>query len=135
MTQPLRKVSHVSGQMTLDAMVAPDANQNMPVAVDVVMIDNKKTLAELSTFTAHAWFDKRTDYLRMHPNALHVSSWEWIPGQQLASIKISQTAAANGILLFANYSTAGDHNAVLPRSGTVHIEFGPKDFKILSNPN
>jgi type VI secretion system protein len=131
----MRKVSHVGGQMTLDASVAPDANQNMPVAVDVVAIDNKKTFAELSTFTAQAWFDKRTDYLRRHPKTLHVFSWEWIPGQQLASMKISQTAAANGILLFANYSTAGDHNAVLPRNGTVHIEFGPKDFKILSNSN
>jgi type VI secretion system protein len=135
MTQPLKKVSHDGGQMTLDARVAPDANQNMPVAVDVVTIDNKKTLAELSTFTAQSWFDKRTDYLRMHPKTLHVSSWEWVPGQQLASIRISQTAAADGILLFANYSTAGDHNAILPRSGIVHIEFGPKDFKILSNSN
>ena len=131
----IRKVSHLSGKITLDAMVAPDANQNMPVAVDIVMVDDKKTLAEVSAFTAQAWFDKRTTYLRMHPTTLHVSSWEWIPGQQLASIKIPQTAVADGILLFANYSTAGDHNAVLPRSGTVRIEFGPKDFKILSNSN
>jgi type VI secretion system protein len=134
-TQPLRKASHLSGQIILDASIAPDANQNMPVAVDIVTIDDKKTLAEVSAFTAQTWFDKRTAYLRMHPTALHVSSWEWIPGQQLASIKIPQTAVADGILLFANYSTAGDHNAVLPRSGTVRIEFGPKDFKILSSTN
>ncbi|OJV43103.1 MAG: hypothetical protein BGO25_06850 [Acidobacteriales bacterium 59-55] len=70
----------------------------------------------------------------MHPSEIQVSSWEWVPGQEVAPLKVPRTGIADGVLLFANYTSAGDHSSVLPRNGTINIALGAKDFKILPRP-
>jgi len=129
---PIRKAPGLSGQISLAVTIDPGANNDSPLAVDVLAIDDKKMLVELSAFTAHDWFLKRKDYLRLHPSAIKTYSWEWAPGEQIVSIKIPQTTRADGVLLFANYSGKGTHSTVLPKSGTVRIECGADDFKVLS---
>ena len=129
--KPVRSASHTTGGINLNVTLDAEVNNNSPVAVDVVLVSDKTMLKELSALTAKAWFEKRKTLLRMHPSEIHVSSWEWIPGQEVDSLKIPHTGIADGVLLFANYAAAGDHSTVLPRNGTIDIAFGPKDFKIL----
>ena len=50
----------------------------------------------------------------------------------VAAVKVPATGVADGVLLFANYLTPGPHSAVLPRSGTVPVTFGPNDFQVPS---
>lgn len=121
----------MTGDINLNVTVDPEVNDNSPVAVDVVLVSDKTTLKELSALTAQAWFEKRKTLVRMHPSEIHVTSWEWVPGQEIASLKVPGTGIADGVLLFANYTSTGDHSSVLPRNGTIDIAFGPKDFKIL----
>jgi len=132
--KPVRSVSHTTGEINLYVTVDPALNNNSPVAVDVVVVNNKGILKELSSFTAQAWFEKRKTLLRMHPSEIQVSSWEWVPGQEVAPLKVPRTGIADGVLLFANYTSAGDHSSVLPRNGTINIALGAKDFKILPRP-
>jgi type VI secretion system protein len=130
-TSPLRKASHLSGQITLDVTIAPAANNDAPIAVDMVAISDKKILTEVSTFPAAAWFAKRKDYVRLHSKEVRVYSWEWVPGQQVVSIKIPETALADGVILFANYASPGAHSVMLPKSGIVRIDLGPEDLQLL----
>lgn len=129
--KPVRKVSHLSGEVSIDVTIDADANQNTPVAVDILAVTDAKTLKDISAMSAQAWFQKRANYVRLHPSQLHVYSWEWVPGQEVAPLKIPQAALASGIILFAAYASPGEHSSVLPKSGVVRIELGPKDFKIL----
>ncbi len=129
--KPVRSASHTTGGINLNVTLDPEVNDNSPVAVDVVLVSDKSVLKELSALTAQAWFGKRTTLLRMHPSEIHVSSWEWVPGQEVATLKIPRTGIADGVLLFASYTSTGDHSSALPRNGTIDIAFGPKDFKIL----
>jgi type VI secretion system protein len=128
--KPVRNVAHLKGETTLIVSIDPAVNGDAPIAVDVVTVHGSSTLKDVSKLTAQAWFQQRTTLLRMHPSDLHLTSWEWVPGQQVAPVRVLNTAVADGVVLFANYSTSGGHSVVLPLSGTVTIDFGPKDFKL-----
>lgn len=129
--KPVRSASHTTGEISLNIKIDSEVNDNSPIAVDVVLVSDKSTLKELSALTAQAWFEKRKTLLRMQPSEIHLSSWEWVPGQEVATLKIPHTGISDGVLLFANYASTGDHSSILPRNGTIDIAFGAKDFKIL----
>src|ERR1700737_936387 len=92
--KPVRSASHTTGEIRLNITIDPAVNDNSPIAVDVVLVSDKSTLKELSALTAQAWFEKRKTLLRMHPSEIHISSWEWIPGQEVATLKIPHTGIA-----------------------------------------
>jgi type VI secretion system protein len=126
----VRSVLHMRGSLTLWVQVAPLANHNSPIAVDVVMVQDGKLLKQLLGMSAQDWFAKRTDLERTAPGKLHVASWEWVPGQKVGSVVVRGTAVADGVVLFANYATKGDHRALLPRGGKLVIQFAAKDFEL-----
>ena len=130
--KPVRTASHTTGDIHLNVTVEPEVNDNSPIAVDVVVVGDKDTLKQLSALTAQTWFQKRDTFRRMHPSKIQISSWEWVPGQEIARLMIPNTGVADGVLLFANYTSSGDHSSVLPRNGTIDLAFGAKDFKILT---
>jgi type VI secretion system protein len=129
--KPVRTVSHTTGDINLNVTIEPEVNDDSPIAVDVVVISDKDTLKQISSLTAQAWFQKRDTLLRMYPSKIQISSWEWIPDQKISRLKIPNTGVADGVLLFADYTSTGNHCSVLPRSGTIDLAFGLKDFKIL----
>jgi type VI secretion system protein len=129
--KPARSVSHLTGETTVAPAIAQDANGNSPIAVDFVTVHGAALLKELSKLNAQAWYRQKTTLLRLHPADLTAYSWEWVPGEQVAAVKIPGTAVADGVLLFARYSSPGDHSALLPHCKTVAIEFGADDFKLL----
>lgn len=127
-----RSVTHLKGEIYLAPNLSVDANQNAPVAVDVVTVHGAALLKQVSALTAQAWFDQKVQLLRLHPNDLQAFSWEWTPGEAVSAVKIPGTGVVDGVLLFANYLSPGPHSAVLPRSGTVSVTFGTNDFQISS---
>jgi type VI secretion system protein len=129
--KPARSVSHLTGETTVAPAISQDANGNSPIAVDFVTVHGAALLKELSKLNARSWYQQKTTLLRLHPADLITSSWEWVPGEQVAAVKIPGTAVADGVLLFARYNTPGDHSALLPHRKTVAIEFGVDDFKLL----
>jgi type VI secretion system protein len=129
-----RGVSHLQGEVYVAPSVEPDANGDSPVAVDVVAVHGAALLKEVSKLTAQAWFQQKSGLVQLHPGDLKTASWEWVPGQSLDKVKVPGTGVADGVLLFANYTSPGPHSAKLPRSGTVAVDFGPNDFSVISKP-
>lgn len=124
----------MKGDIFLAPAIDPDANGNSPIAVDVVSVHSAALLKEISKLTAQAWFQQKASLAQLHPGDLSTSSWEWVPGQALAQVKVPGTGVADGVLLFANYDTPGPHSAALPKTGTVAVDFGVTDFQVLPRP-
>lgn len=92
-----------------------DANQNSPVALDIVFVADPAMLEKLSTLPASRWFAQRQDYVKTYPTAISVYSLELVPGQsRLLPAKELGSPRVAGVLLFADYGTAGEHRLRLP---------------------
>jgi type VI secretion system protein len=119
-----------NGKLSLQVALSSTANQNSPVAVDVLLIRDKSFLKTAQGLSANDWFTKKTQLQRQFPNGMEVKSWEWVPGQSVAPISFIVPVDAQGAMMFANYASAGPHSAPLPTSGTVTIFLDDEDFTI-----
>src|SRR5438034_771249 len=90
--------ARVSGQTGLEVRVhiSPAANGNNPVAVDLVLVSDKKLLKELMKMSAKDWFEQRHQVELDYPKEkdLYAGSWEWVPGQ---AVKIDPLPVRHGI--------------------------------------
>ena len=126
------RVAHVSsGTLSLQIDISPTANQNSPVAVDVVLIRDKNFLKTVQGMSANDWFTKKMQLQRQNPKAIaEVKSWEWIPDQFIGPINFVVPVDVQAAMMFANYASGGPHSAPLPTSGKVAISLGDEDFTV-----
>src|SRR5204863_1701144 len=98
-----------SGQTKLDVKVhiAPAANKNNPVAVDLVLVSDKKLLKELMKMSAKDWFEQKHQVELDYPKEtdLAAGSWEWVPGQAVKLDRLPVRLEIVGGVVFANYLT------------------------------
>src|SRR5215210_4630396 len=108
---PLRPAS----KLTIKVAVSPQANNNNPVALDLVLVKDKKLLKELMKLPASEWFQKRNQYRLDYPKetGLSAGSWEWVPGQVVKIDPMTLRNKFSGGLIFANYFTEGSHRALI----------------------
>jgi type VI secretion system protein len=99
---------------SLALLAQEDANNNSALAVDIVFIKNQSVLDALMVMPAAKWFSSRADLQRSFPETLGVLSYELVPSQ---TIKVGEALwrdqAAWAVLVFANYSSPGEHRARL----------------------
>src|SRR6187549_2130614 len=76
------------GELPLSVSVAPEANRNSPIAVELVIAYDGKVLDELLKMPAGDWFRKREQFLRDHPGGMDTWKWEWIPGQKVKDVEL-----------------------------------------------
>lgn len=117
-----KKIPGTSGESKLDVKVhvSPKANNNNPVAVDLVLVSDKKLLQELMKMSASEWFEKRHQVQLDYPkeSGLTAGRWEWVPGQQVKLDRVTVKFEVVGGVIFANYFNAGAHRAPIdPRKG------------------
>lgn len=117
-----KKIPGTSGESKLDLKVhvSPKANNNNPVAVDLVLVSNKKLLQELMKMSASEWFEKRHQVELDYPKETQLGAgrWEWVPGQQVKVDRVTVKFEVVGGVIFANYFNAGAHRAPIdPRKG------------------
>ncbi|HLI85074.1 MAG TPA: hypothetical protein VKV17_14225 [Bryobacteraceae bacterium] len=112
--------------------ITSTANQNQPVAVDVLLVRDKDLVKKLMTLTAADWFEKRAQFERDYPDPkdLAVIHREWVPGQNIPCSNFTLSPKPRATILFANYFTKGDHRARLINGKSVAIHLGDDDFKI-----
>lgn len=97
---------------TVRFAVAPDANGNAPVAVDVVAVKDSNLLETLLKLPAGQWFSQRDQMRLDYPDGFAKWSWELVPGQPVPDTDVEDAASdAYGVLVFASYRTPGDHRA------------------------
>lgn len=108
-----------------------DANQNSPIAVDVVYVKDKSMVTALLATSANKWFATRADLLRSFGESVDVSSFELMPSQLIRlDAKALSGNLALAAIVFADYPTPGEHRERLQMAspGFV-IQLGAKGFQ------
>jgi type VI secretion system protein len=116
----------------LNVNIAPAANKNSPVALDIVLIKDKNFWKNAPAMSAKDWFTQKRDLQRRYGKKLQVNSWEWVPGQAIAPITVKVPRWLSGAMVFANYPSPGTHSAPLPLGGKVSISLQSDDFTMES---
>lgn len=96
--------------MTLQVISSATANNNSPVAMDVVMASDKKLMDVIGGMTASDWFQKRAQVQLDHPGKVKIlTDLELVPGQPFGPVKYSVEPKFVGGFIFLNYFTPGPH--------------------------
>jgi type VI secretion system protein len=116
----------------LDLNVGIDkaANNDSPVALDVVLIKDKAFWKTAPAMAATQWFAQKDALERRYGKKLQVSSWEWIPGQPIPPINIKVPRWLKGAMVFASYPSPGTHSAPLSAGRKVSIDLQQDDFTL-----
>lgn len=111
--------------------VAQDANDNAPVAVDIVAISGPILIAQIQSLSAEQWFNAKPQFLRDAPNALHIWSLELVPGSRFVSeTNPLKGLSADAILLFARYRSEGEHRLRLDETTSLHLLLMTNDIAL-----
>lgn len=126
------KIIRPASKLTVRVDISPQANNNNPVALDLVLVQSSKLYKELMKISAAEWFEKRKQYKLDYPKeiGLNAGSWEWVPGQVVKIDPMSFKYKVAGGLVFANYFTPGAHRAVINPSKPVVITLGADDIAV-----
>ena len=129
-------VPGASGESKLQVKVhvSPTANQNNPVAVDLVLVSDKKLLKELTKMSAKDWFENRHQVQLDYPKEtdLTAGTWEWVPGQAVEIERLPVSVDIVGGVVFANYFSDGPHRAVINPRKDILITLGEDDLCVQS---
>jgi len=110
--------------------VAEKANNNAPIAVDLVLITEDKLIDQILALSAADWFSKRAQFQRDYPEGVSVISWEVVPGQVVSASEIERKYRVSAAVIFANYQTSGSHRFRLGEEEKVRILLNERSFTI-----
>lgn len=115
--------------VTLD--VALRANDDSPIAVDFVAVNDAGLLRQLSAMTADEWFAQRAQFQRDYPQQLYTWGMELVPGQLVESgVFPLQGKPALGLLAFAHYGTPGAHRLRLDDQRWIWLKFDSREMTL-----
>jgi type VI secretion system protein len=120
-------------QVTFTA--SDDANNNSPVAVDVVLVSDPAMLARLAETPASKWFSVREDLMSTYPKNLRYRSWEVVPGQHM-DVSGDEFAGSRvaGAFVFANYQGPGAHRARIEQfSGHMVVQLDSNNLTVVDS--
>jgi len=119
--------------MCIRTDIVAGANNNQPVAVDLLLVRDKDLIKKLLTLPASEWFEKRAQFMRDYPNPkdLLVIHREWVPDQNIPCSTIPLKPMPKATIIFANYFTKGEHRAHLKNAESAVIHLMQDDFQIL----
>ncbi|MEO1367846.1 MAG: hypothetical protein AAFX50_11780 [Acidobacteriota bacterium] len=120
------------GLLTMRVTTVPTMNQDMPVAVEVLVVYDAKVLDQVGKLSAAEWFEGRTQFLRDQPpgtDTYQTWRWEWVPAQNVPDQEMRYALGARSTVVFVSYQTPGAHRAqVAPRSDFL-LSLGRNDFE------
>ncbi|RON85236.1 type VI secretion protein [Pseudomonas fluorescens] len=120
--------------LTLD--VAPKANDDTPIAVDFIAVNDPDLLKQLSGISASQWFAEREQYQRDYRQLMSVWGVELVPGQFIdrQPFPLGGKKAA-GLLVFASYNTPGAHRLRLDDQSEAWLRFDSREMSLVSKEN
>ncbi|MFJ2537520.1 MULTISPECIES: type VI secretion protein [unclassified Pseudomonas] len=120
--------------LTLD--VAPKANDDTPIAVDFIAVNDPDLLKQLSGISASQWFAEREQYQRDYRQLMSVWGLELVPGQFIdhQPFPLGGKKAA-GLLVFASYNTPGAHRLRLDDQRRAWLKFDSREMSLVSQEN
>ena len=113
-----------------DVAIQSDAGSNggVPVALDIVFVTDEAAWQELSQMAAAEYFERRAQLGTDFPGGVVTLAFEIVPGQQIEGVQTSWSCDAVGALVFANYSSAGDHRLSVGEAEAGTIFLGEDDL-------
>lgn len=108
----------------------PDINNNAPVAVNIVVVYDPILLERLSLMSADKYFEQLEQFRRdIKSGTADIFSWEIVPGQNLEDQPIVPTKVSGlAALVFARYSSPGEHRVLLGEEKMIQITLQKLDF-------
>lgn len=115
-------------------VAAPDANNDFPVAVDLVAVTEAEFAQALAETPARTWFQQRESFLSNNANLIDVKSFELVPGQTMDEISYSwgDRRSYSAIFVFANFMQSGTHRARIDQIDAPTIILGSNTLKLES---
>jgi len=111
--------------------VDKQANLDQSFGLDLVAVDDEKLLEKLLAMSAQEWFDKREQFKLDFPANLRTWEWEIAPGQRLPYFKLPKPVRkAQGLLMFAQYVSEGEHRARLDPYALVLVRLNKQKLEI-----
>lgn len=111
--------------------VASDMNNNAPVAVHVLVVYNPDILEKLSKLPADKYFEQQVQLRKDFAENVDFFTWELVPNQNLSDQEITPTRVSGlAAIVFARYSSPGDHRATLGEERHILIDLQKKDFSV-----
>lgn len=105
-TQPPVIGVPVSRVQTIEVIAAPNANDTMAIAVDVVFVQQGKVADALTAAGATTWFETRDTLLARYAGQLSCIHLELVPGAVWSDRAPEDTVGETvAVLVFANYVT------------------------------
>jgi len=122
----------IGGGIDVSVEIDDNANQNSPIAVDLIVVYDETLMGQLMGMTAGEWFEKRSQIRRDYLDGAGFDSWgwEWIPGQKVSVQKLPLKAAAIGGVIFAKFITPGAHRSRINPFHDVTIYLRENDFAV-----
>ena len=118
------------GKLPFEVVIDQALNRNSPIAVEMVIIYDKKLLPILLELTAEEWFGTREQYNRDFPKGFDSWSWEWVPGQEVSRKEIKFRTGAKAGLVFADYYVPGTHRQRIDPREPVLLVLGEDGFTV-----
>jgi type VI secretion system protein len=116
---------------TVALNVAERANENSPVAVDMVFLSKRLPLLdEVQKMTAADWFAKRAQLVRDFRDDIEVVSWEVVPGQILPAESVPTVRVRSAAFVFAGYRAPGAHRYRVGSERTLLLSLGANELTV-----
>ncbi len=109
------------------------ANMDNPIALDILLVHDKKLFRELLRMTAREWFQKKDQIIREYQvlGGIEVWEWEWAPGEKVPLLEIPYRASAMGGLAFGDYGSQGAHRVRIDPHDSIFIRLDVDGFTVM----
>lgn len=123
------------GKLQVEVRATETANQNNPIAMDLLLVYDQQLVQELLKMSAQEWFDKREQLQRDYPNSkgFDLWSWEWVPGQHEV-VTLPLIARARAGVIFLRYFSRGEHRMRIDPHTSIVVQLLEKDFSVRPMP-
>ena len=117
-------------KLYMQVRISERANQNHPIALDLLVVYDDETLAMVMAMTGKDWFARREQMKRDHQGKLDVWSWEWVPGQVVSLQAVPVSTQQGKGFIFTDYLGAGEHRYKIDPHQNITIRLLEKEVVV-----
>jgi hypothetical protein len=119
-----------SGELVVEVLVDPKLNQGSALAVDLVVIKDKKLAPVVLEMSARDWFRQREQFARDHPSGFMTWSWEVVPGEAVEPRAVEVGRGVETAVVFADYLAPGPHREQVDPRRHLVLYLGERGFGV-----
>jgi len=120
----------VVGRLDLRVALAPDANEDNPVALSLLLVRDGRAALVLRGLTAAQWFATRETVLRANSGVLDEGLCKFIPGQQVPPLSVPVRPGTTEGFLFVRYRAGGPHRYRFSPNRPMRLELGRQEISL-----